>query len=84
MHKPVLVASAMAKETTFTGADLALWRAERELTQADLNPLVGISRNTIIKYERDDLELPLTERLALGAYDAGVSPVTRQPRAKRR
>lgn len=74
----------MSKATdTFTGRDLIAWREEHQLAQTQMNDAVGISRNTVIKYERDDLELPLTERLALAAYESGLGPVARK-RAKRR
>lgn len=68
----------------FTGADLAQWRAEEELSQVDMADAVGISRNWIIEVERDNKELTLTQRLALAAYEAGLAPVSRRPRAKKR
>lgn len=75
---------APAELGKFTGADLARWRADNDLSQARMAEAVGISRNWVIAVERDNTELTLTQRLALAAYEAGLAPVSRKPRAKRR
>ncbi len=53
------------------GMDLRKWRKERRITQAQLARLLGVSRMSIIRYERDGI--PRDRRtmlnLALDALD---------------
>jgi DNA-binding XRE family transcriptional regulator len=67
--------------STFTGADLFAFRKRWKLTRPQLAELIGVNRNSILKWEQENTELSLTVRLALAAWLNNIPPVTRAPAA---
>lgn len=62
-----------------TGPELAAWRAEHGLTQAQLGARLGVDSNTVARWERGERAIPPYLPLALEGLAARLTPVLAIP-----
>jgi transcriptional regulator with XRE-family HTH domain len=59
----------------FKGSDLAALCERRSVSIRQLAELVGIHRNTLSRWVRNDEDVPLQARMALAAWVHEVAPI---------